>query len=82
MSCHKEHTYKIPITYHSKGMANVKVFAYRQANRQNNRQTNRRRDVQARYYMPPIFRYVAVGIKNYTGSLINRVIFLQPTQRK
>jgi hypothetical protein len=26
-SCHKEHTYEIPITYHSKDMANVKVFA-------------------------------------------------------
>jgi hypothetical protein len=25
-SCHKEDTYKIPITYHSKDMANVKVF--------------------------------------------------------
>jgi hypothetical protein len=25
-SCHKEHTYEIPITYHSKYMANVKVF--------------------------------------------------------
>jgi hypothetical protein len=25
-SCHKEHIYKIPITYHSKDMANVKVF--------------------------------------------------------
>jgi hypothetical protein len=25
-SCHKEHTYEIPITYHSKDMANVKVF--------------------------------------------------------
>jgi hypothetical protein len=24
--CHKEHTYEIPITYHSKYMANVKVF--------------------------------------------------------
>jgi hypothetical protein len=25
-SCHKEHTYEIPITFHSKDMANVKVF--------------------------------------------------------
>jgi hypothetical protein len=25
-SCHKEHTYEIPITYHSKDMTNVKVF--------------------------------------------------------
>jgi hypothetical protein len=25
-SCHKEHTYEIPITYYSKDMANVKVF--------------------------------------------------------
>jgi hypothetical protein len=25
-SCHKEHTYEIPITYHSKDMARVKVF--------------------------------------------------------
>jgi hypothetical protein len=25
-SCHKEHTYEIPITYHSKDIANVKVF--------------------------------------------------------
>jgi hypothetical protein len=25
-SCHKEYTYEIPITYHSKDMANVKVF--------------------------------------------------------
>jgi TusA-related sulfurtransferase len=25
-SCHKEHTYEILITYHSKYMANVKVF--------------------------------------------------------
>jgi hypothetical protein len=27
----KEHTYESPITYHSKDMANVKVFADRQA---------------------------------------------------
>jgi hypothetical protein len=25
-SCHKEHTYEIPITYHSKDISNVKVF--------------------------------------------------------
>jgi hypothetical protein len=25
-SCHKEHTYEIPIAYQSKDMANVKVF--------------------------------------------------------
>jgi hypothetical protein len=25
-SCHKENTYEIPITYHSKDMANVEVF--------------------------------------------------------
>jgi hypothetical protein len=25
-SCHKEHIYEIPITFHSKDMANVKVF--------------------------------------------------------
>jgi hypothetical protein len=25
-SCHKEHINEIPITYHSKDMANVKVF--------------------------------------------------------
>jgi hypothetical protein len=29
-SCHKEHTYEIPITYHLKDMTNVKVFADRQ----------------------------------------------------
>jgi hypothetical protein len=28
-SCHIEHTYETPITYHSKDMANVKVFADR-----------------------------------------------------
>jgi hypothetical protein len=32
-ACHKEHTYEIPITYHSKDMANVTVFADRQTNR-------------------------------------------------
>jgi hypothetical protein len=32
-SCHKEYTYEIPITYHSKDMANVKVFADRQTKR-------------------------------------------------
>jgi hypothetical protein len=42
-SCHKEHTHEIPITYHSKDMANVKVFADRQT------------DKQAKNYMPPIF---------------------------
>jgi hypothetical protein len=26
-SCHKEHTYEIPITYHSKDMTNVKKFS-------------------------------------------------------
>jgi hypothetical protein len=35
--------YESPITYHSKDMANVKVFADRQA------------DGQAKNYMPPIF---------------------------
>jgi hypothetical protein len=44
-SCHKEHTYEIPITYHSEDMANVKVFADRQTNGQ------------AKNYMPPIFRH-------------------------
>jgi hypothetical protein len=33
-SCHKDHTHEIPITYHSKDMANVKVFADRQMDRQ------------------------------------------------
>jgi hypothetical protein len=28
-SYHKEYTYKIPITYHSKGMASVEVFEER-----------------------------------------------------
>jgi hypothetical protein len=32
-SCHKEHTYEIPITCHSKDMANVKVFEDRQTDR-------------------------------------------------
>jgi hypothetical protein len=36
-SCHKEYTYEILITYHSKDMANVKVFADRQTNRQMDR---------------------------------------------
>jgi hypothetical protein len=55
--------YESPVTHNSKDMANVKVFA----ERQNNRQTNRQTDIQAIYYMPPIFRYG--GIKNDTGSL-------------
>jgi hypothetical protein len=38
---HKEHTYEIPISNHSRDLANVKVFA----------------DGQAKNYMPPIFRY-------------------------
>jgi hypothetical protein len=42
--------YEIPITSHSKDMANVKVFADRQT------------DGQAKNYMPPIFLYG--GIKN------------------
>jgi hypothetical protein len=33
-SCHKEYTYEFPITYHSKDMTNVKVFADRQADGQ------------------------------------------------
>jgi hypothetical protein len=41
--CHKKHTYEIPITYHSKDMANVKVFADRQTDRQ------------AKNYMPQSF---------------------------
>jgi hypothetical protein len=40
--------------YHSKDMANVKVFT--------DRQTNRRTDGQAKNYMPPIFQ--CGGIKN------------------
>jgi hypothetical protein len=38
--------YESPITYHSKDMANVKVFADRQT-----------KHGQAKNYMPPIFRY-------------------------
>jgi hypothetical protein len=37
--------YESPITYHSKDMANVRVFADRQSNRQ------------AKNYMPLIYRY-------------------------
>jgi hypothetical protein len=43
--------YKNPITYHSKDMAKVKVFA--------NRQTDRR----AKNYMPLIFRYGGIKKK-------------------
>jgi hypothetical protein len=38
--------YESPMTYHSKDMANVKVFA----------------DRQAKNYMPPIFRYGGIKI--------------------
>jgi hypothetical protein len=48
-SCHKEYTYEIPITYHLKDMANIKVFA--------DRQTDRQTDGQVKNYIPPIFRY-------------------------
>ena len=34
--------YESPITYHSKDMANVKVFADRQTDRQTDKQTDRR----------------------------------------
>jgi hypothetical protein len=40
-SCHKEHTNEIPVTCHSKVMANVKVLADRQIDRQTDRQTDR-----------------------------------------
>jgi hypothetical protein len=43
--------YESLITYHSKDMANVKVFADRQTDKQINRQT----DGQAKNYMPTIF---------------------------
>jgi hypothetical protein len=43
--------YESPITYHSKDMANVKVFV------------DRKTDGQAKNYMPPIFRYG--GIKRH-----------------
>jgi hypothetical protein len=55
--------YESPIIYHSKDMANVKVFAYRQTDRQNNRQTNRRKDIQAKYYKSPIFQYRGINLK-------------------
>jgi hypothetical protein len=41
--------YEIPIIYHSKDMANVKVFA--------DRQTDKQTDGQAKNYMPSIFLY-------------------------
>jgi hypothetical protein len=41
--------YESPVIYHSKDMANVKVFA--------DRHTDRLTDGQAKNYMPPIFRY-------------------------
>jgi hypothetical protein len=41
--------YESPITYHSKDMTNVKVFA--------DKQTDKQTDGQAKNYMPPIFRY-------------------------
>jgi hypothetical protein len=47
--------YESPITYHSKDMTNVKVFA--------DRQTDRQTDGQAKNYMSPIFRYG--GIKKH-----------------
>jgi hypothetical protein len=42
--------YESPITYHSKNMANVTVFADRQT------------DGQAKNYMHPIFRYGGIKI--------------------
>jgi hypothetical protein len=46
--------YENRITYHSKDMANVKVFV--------DRQTDRQTDGQAKNYMPPIFRYGGIKI--------------------
>jgi hypothetical protein len=44
--------YESSITYHSKDMANVKVFADRQTDRQ------------TKNYMPPIFRYGGIKSKH------------------
>jgi hypothetical protein len=54
--------YESPITYHSKDMANVKVFA--------DRQTERQTDRQAKNYMPPIFRYGGIITIKHTVSAI------------
>jgi hypothetical protein len=45
--------YESSITYHSKDMANVNVFADRHTDKQMDKQT----DGQAKNYMPPFFRY-------------------------
>jgi hypothetical protein len=48
-----EHTYEIPLIYHSKDMANVKVFADRQT------------DGQDKNYMPLIFHYGGIKILGF-----------------
>jgi hypothetical protein len=54
-SCHKEYIYESPITYHSKYMANVKVYADKQTYGQ------------TKNYMPQIFRYG--GIKSFLAVI-------------
>jgi hypothetical protein len=56
--------YESRITYHSKDMTNVKVFA--------DRQTDKQTDGQAKSHMPPIFRYG--GIKRKYLYLISQTI--------
>jgi hypothetical protein len=63
-SCHKEHTYESPITYHSKDMANVKVFADRETNRRTGQQ-----EVQWPHRSPEsywlIFHLWTLGVNQY-----------------
>jgi hypothetical protein len=47
--------YENPITYHSKDMTNVKIFAYRQTGRITNKQRDRHTGQILYFYMPPIF---------------------------
>jgi hypothetical protein len=51
-----------PIIYHSKDMANVKVFEDRQTDKQTDRQTKN--------YMPPIFRYGGIKTTNFNYMYI------------
>jgi hypothetical protein len=58
MSCQMK--YESPITYHSKDMASVKVFAYRLIYK------GRQTDGQAIDYEPPIFRYGGITRHHYS----------------
>ena len=59
--------YESSITYHSKAMAKVKVFADKQTNKQTNGQTDRGTNGQANTYMPPIYR--CRGIKKLEENI-------------